>query len=164
MNAADILKYGHQTVLKTLDGLAESDWHTPGVCGVWSVKDILAHLTSYELMLADVLKYLLDEGPTPTLDGYVAAYETFNDIEVDRRRDRPVAEVFAEYEAAQAQAAALLGRIPAGTRCQNGTLPWYGQEYDLEDFIVYTSYGHKREHSAQIAVFRDQLARAILGE
>lgn len=74
-----------------------------------------------------------------------------------------MAEVFTEYEAAQAQAAALLDRISTGTRRQNGALPWYGQEYDLEDFIAYTSYGHKRQHSAQIAVFRDQLARDILG-
>jgi proline iminopeptidase len=29
-------------------------------------------------------------------------------------------------------------------------------EYALDDFIVYNYYGHKREHSAQIAVFRDR--------
>ena len=34
-------------------------------------------------------------------------------------------------------------------------------EYSLEDFIVYTFYGHKREHSAQIAAFRDRLATVI---
>jgi hypothetical protein len=27
----------------------------------------------------------------------------------------------------------------------------------MADFIVYTQYGHKREHSAQIAAFRDRL-------
>jgi hypothetical protein len=30
-------------------------------------------------------------------------------------------------------------------------------EYALDDFIVYQYYGHKREHCAQIAVFRDKL-------
>ena len=38
---------------------------------------------------------------------------------------------------------------------QSGTLPWYGMEYALDDFLVYIYYGHKREHSAQIAAFRD---------
>jgi hypothetical protein len=33
----------------------------------------------------------------------------------------------------------------------------YGLEYALDDFIVYAYYGHKREHTAQIAVFRDTL-------
>ena len=57
--------------------------------------------------------------------------------------------------------AELLAQIPYEGRRLNGTLPWYGEEYDLEDFIIYTFYGHKREHSAQIAAFRDQLAREV---
>jgi hypothetical protein len=35
MNAADILKYGHLTVMRSIEGLPETDWETPGVCGVW---------------------------------------------------------------------------------------------------------------------------------
>jgi hypothetical protein len=38
-----------------------------------------------------------------------------------------------------------------------GLLPWYSAEYDLEDYITYAFYGHKREHCAQIAVYRDTL-------
>lgn len=164
MNTTDILKYGHQAVLGTIDGLAEADWYTPGVCGVWSVKDIIAHLASFEHWLIDVLNSLLDPGsPTPTLDKYVEDYEGFNDAEVARRRDKTAAEVWAEYEDAQAQAAELLAGLPVEMYRQNGTLPWYGQEYDLDDFIVYTFYGHKREHSAQIAVFRDQLVLEASG-
>jgi hypothetical protein len=70
-----------------------------------------------------------------------------------------VADVLAEYNDTHAQTMALARRIPAETYGQNGTLPWYGAEYDLDDFIVYSFYGHKREHSAQIAGFCDQLAR-----
>jgi hypothetical protein len=33
MNASDILKYGHLTVLRTIDGLPQADWETSGVCG-----------------------------------------------------------------------------------------------------------------------------------
>ena len=51
-------------------------------------------------------------------------------------------------------------RIPPDTWRQNGTLPWYGAEYSLDDFIVYTFYGHKREHTAQINVFKDTLKEA----
>lgn len=51
---------------------------------------------------------------------------------------------------------ALVAQIPAETARLTGTLPWYGAEYALDDFVVYTFYGHKREHSAQIAVFRDR--------
>ena len=160
MNAIDVLKYGHKTVLDTLDGLPQTAWETPGVCGIWSVKEIIAHLASYEYMLVEVLTIFLDGGPTPYLKkmGAVGPLQ-FNDDEVALRKDKTAAEVLAEYNATQAQTMALAERIPAETYRQNGTLPWYGPEYDLDDFIAYSFYGHKREHSAQIAVFWDQLAR-----
>ena len=52
LNANDVLKYGHSFFVNAFDGLPEADWHTPGVCGVWSVKDIVAHMASYEGMLS----------------------------------------------------------------------------------------------------------------
>jgi hypothetical protein len=160
MNAVDVLKYGHQTVLRTLDSLPQTEWETPGVCGTWSVKDIIAHLASYEHMLVDVLTTLLGGGPTPYLDkmGTLGPLQ-FNNAEVASRQDKTIAEVVAEFNDTQAKTMVLAARVPAETYRQNGTLPWYGPEYDPDDFIVYTFYGHKREHSAQIAVFGDGLAR-----
>ena len=29
--------------------------------------------------------------------------------------------------------------------------PWYGPEYSLDDLVVYTMYGHKREHDPQLS-------------
>jgi hypothetical protein len=55
MNAVDILKFGQQTVLHTIDSFPDSAWETTGACGVWSVKDIIAHLASYEQVLIEVL-------------------------------------------------------------------------------------------------------------
>ena len=66
--------------------------------------------------------------------------------------------MLAEYIDAYEQAAALLPEISPELRRQNGTLAWYGDQYDLDDFILYTFYGHKREHCAQISVFRDTLS------
>jgi len=70
VNAHDVLKYGNLTLLRTIEGLPEADWMARGVCGWWSVKDIVAHLTSYELVLVEVLTSFLGSGPTPTLDQY----------------------------------------------------------------------------------------------
>ena len=158
MNTLDILKYGHQTMIGAVEGIPEADWYTDGVCGVWSVKDIIAHLASFEFLLIDVLHSFLDDDPTPTLDRFNANAQQFNDDEVGWRRDKTVQEVWDEYEAAYKQTLALMAQIPVNTRCANGALPWYGAQYSLEDFIVYSFYGHKREHSAQINVFQDQLA------
>ena len=157
MNASDILMYGHGTVLQTIEGLPESAWETPGACGVWSVKDIIAHLTSYEHVLVDVLSAFVGGGPTPYLNKYTDPGGQFNDSEVELRKGKTVREVLGEYNDTHEQVRSLVARIPVETFRQTGTLPWYGMEYALDDFIVYTQYGHKREHSAQIAAFRDHL-------
>lgn len=162
MNAEDILKYGHLTVVNAVSGLDEEHWDTPGVCGWWSVKNIIGHLASFELMLIDVLNSFGDGGPTPYLDAHMDP-EAFNDSQVALRQNHTVAETMTEYNDAHESTMALIQHIPAEVRREDGTLPWYGDEYDLEDFLVYSFYGHKREHCAQIAVFRDGLARAGAG-
>lgn len=157
MNTSDILKYGHDTVLQAVDGLPEAEWVTPGVCGVWSVKDVIAHLASVELLIRDAVSTLGEGGPTPYLDAFKRKDPALNDAEVACRRSWSVARTLGEYTETAERVMALAARLPAETIRRTGSLPWYGDEYALEDFLVYTSYGHKCEHSAQVAVFRDRL-------
>src|SRR2546429_52353 len=76
----------------------------------------------------------------------------------DRKR-RSMREVLDEFNDTHAQVMSLAAQMRPETFRQTGTLPWYGMDYALDDFIVYTFYGHKREHSAQIAAFRDLLSK-----
>ena len=168
MNTSDILKYGHLTVLRAIDGLPDPAWEAGGVCGVWSVKDIIAHLASYEHVLKEVLSSFQADSAmpssspggsaTPMLNAFTEPGGRFNDAQVALRKGSSPADVLAEYTGTHDQVAALAAQIPAETLRRAGTLPWYGAEYALDDFIVYAYYGHKREHCAQIAVFRDSLA------
>ena len=157
MNAEDVFRYGHCEVMRAVEGLPEGDWERPGVCGTWSAREVIAHLASYELATGDAFASVLGEGPTPTLDASLADMATFNDSQVELRRNQRAAETLAEYVAAHERASALLARIPRDLRRQPGLMAWYGAEYDLEDLITYMSYGHKREHCAQIAVARSRV-------
>ncbi len=160
MNSDDILKYGHLTVLAALEGLPESDWEMDGVCGIWSVRQIVAHLASVEQLLAEILGTLLAPGPTPVLDQYLAlGDDEFNARQVASRQSLSVAATQDEYVGHYEAVRQLWPSLPAPTRRRPGILAWYGEEYDLEDFLVYGYYGHKREHSAQIAVYRDRIRR-----
>ncbi|MAU01845.1 MAG: hypothetical protein CL608_32310 [Anaerolineaceae bacterium] len=161
MHAVDMLTYGHQTVAEAVEGLNESEWEQAGVCGHWSVKEIIAHLASYEVVLVEILQTILEPGTaTPQLEQLLTGYETFNDEQVLRRQAMTAAEQWHEYETAQQQVMVLLRQVPQEKQRQAGILDWYGPDYDLEDFLVYMYYAHKREHAAQIHVYRDQLARA----
>ncbi len=159
MNANDVLKYGHLTVLRTIEDVPDIHWETGGVCGVWSVKDIMAHLASYEHILVEVLSSFLDGGATPYLNAMATNYAGFNDDEVAKREHLTPEQIRTEYNDTQAQTMTLVARIPAETCRQVGTLPWYGMEYSLDDYITYAIYGHKREHTAQINVFKDTLRK-----
>jgi hypothetical protein len=161
MNAVDLLNYGHLTLLQAVENVPDSAWETPGVCGVWSVKEILAHLTSYEQALVEVLNALLEDQdtPPPLVSAMLTDPQAFNDSQVAQRQNQTPDDVLAEYKAAQAQAISLAAQIPAELFRQNGALPWYGEAYDLDDFLAYTYYGHKREHSAEINAFSDRLVR-----
>jgi hypothetical protein len=157
MNATDILMYGNRTLEHTLNEVPVSEWTRGGVCGWWSVKDIIAHLASYEVVLVDVLKGLLDGGPTPHLDEFRKLRMAFNDELVARSAGKSPTEVLANYRAAHEQVMGLIVQIPGEVLSRAGTLPWYGREYSLDDYLVYQYYGHKREHSSQVAVFKDVL-------
>jgi len=157
MNPADVLKYGHTFVTRTLDGLPLSEWEAGGVCGVWSVKDIIGHLVFYEHLLTEVLAPFADLNIEIKLLPQTASPE-INDIQAANRKDHTPEQVLAEYiDTFTFNQTQVVPKVPAAVWSQVGTLPWYGAEYSLDDYIVYTFYGHKREHSAEINVFKDKL-------
>lgn len=159
MNAADILKYGHQFVTRNILGIPADQWEVNTVCGTWSCKQILAHLASYEELLIDVLNPFAGiEAPTPTLNALFLDHAGFNESQVARRARLSIEEILAEYDGGYAKNMELIAYISPESLREVGTIPWYGAEYSLDDFIVYSFYGHKREHMAQINVFKDSLA------
>jgi hypothetical protein len=159
MNAHDVLMYGHLWVHKHVDRLTDPhQWLEPGVCGVWSVKEIIAHLASFECLLVDVFHSTAESGSTPILNQFTSMNgDAFNAAQVSQRAGKSPAEVLAEYDANYEEVMRLLGKLDQDTLRQPGLIPWYGKEYSLEDLIVYQYYGHKREHMAQVAVYRDKL-------
>lgn len=163
MNVLDVMKYGHLTLLEKLGGLPESAWEVKGVVGSWSVKDLVAHLASFEQVLVELLGSFLDPSqPTPTLELFHSRPD-FNDTQVAARREMAPSDVLSEYERWHTRALELAARLPPDVFRQHGTLPWYGMDYDLEDFIIYTYYGHKREHGAQIALFKKRYTQEKTG-
>ena len=161
MDVTIALENGHRTVLQTIDGLPESEWEKAGVCGVWSVKDIIAHLASYEHILVEVLTtFFDDDSPTPCLDMMRDDSLRFNNIQVDMRKDNSCDEVLTEYIETHEKAMTLFRQIPLELRRHpERTFLWSGMDYNLEEIIIYTNYAHKCEHCAQLGVFRDQLSR-----
>ena len=158
MNVQDMLKYGDLTFKGAYTNVPDDHWDIGEVCGIWSVKNIVAHLTSFEWVVGDVLTSLTGDGPTPHLDELQRIGGAFNDAEVEKRKGMTQAETVADYEAAHARVMSLAPQVAPEAYRENGALPWYGADYCLDDFIVYINYAHKREHAAEINVYRDRIA------
>lgn len=157
MHASDVLMYGHLTFMHTLDMVPASQRTTSGAVGYWSVKDLVGHLASFELVLVEVLQDVVTPCSTPLRDALKADGQAFNDRQVDvLRKNWAYEQCLAEYLSAHEQVRELVSKLPAGLLQQTGAIPWYGAAYDLEDLIAYQYYGHKREHSGQIQTFRDR--------
>lgn len=162
MNIMDIFENGHKTLMSTLDRLSVKDTAVPNVCGEWSVKDILIHLTSFEQILSDLLLSLEGKAKdTERLHGFIYDAD-FNDAVVRDNGYKSYNTVLAEYMQAHQRAYDILLEFPDELRTMSGLVAWYGAEYDLDDFIAYTYYGHKVEHCAQIAIYMDHATNSMM--
>ena len=147
MNPRDILRYGQRDIDAIIDRFRPTDWDTIAL-GTWTAKDLVGHLGAYEVRFAEVLCTFTGEEPETNLRPEPTA--TFNDDQAAVRRDWPAEAVVAELRDAHRRTMASVERITPESWRAVGTLPWYGAEYSLEDYLVYTEYGHKREHGPQL--------------
>lgn len=155
MNARDILFYGDRTLRASIERVPPSNRNTPGVVGWWSAREAMAHLAIFEEQLAQLLDGFLSGAPPP--ENLTRMSPALNDVLVAEKGDRTFDELFQEYQAAHARVMERIEKISAEQLRATGTLPWYGSEYSLDDFLVYTYYGHKREHAARFEAFGDRL-------
>lgn len=148
MHAIDVLQYGQQTILRTIERYRPDDW-TRIALGVWTSKDLLGHLGAFEVRFADVLATFVDEPPVSGL--LDSDPGTFNDDQAAIRADWSVERLMEEFLGAHERVMTHARSMPPERWREVGTIPWYGPEYALDDLIVYQMYGHKREHDPQLS-------------
>jgi hypothetical protein len=141
------MMYGQRTIDGLIDRLQPADWDAVAV-GVWTTKDLVGHLGAFEVRFAEVLTLFVDETPATNLRAEAPA--TFNDDQAAVRREWPIDRVIAELRDAHRLVMERAAQIPTDAWSRVGTIPWYGPEYALDELLVYTMYGHKREHAPQL--------------
>ena len=89
--AVDAIRIIHGHFRTVLDGLAAGDWEKPSACAGWSVKDVLAHVTSNQ-------KEFVDPTPAPADPPLAMTAEEAMEALVAPRKDWSAADLVAEYE------------------------------------------------------------------
>jgi hypothetical protein len=160
MNAKDVLHYGHQTLLSALEGISDQDAETGFVTDKWNVRDVVGHLSAFEHVLENVISTQLASAKedVPYLKRFRdMSGEEFNQFYYEEYKFTPYHEVLANLNSSHDHIMSIFYLLTEDMLKTTGTLPWYGKQYSLEDFMIYNNYGHKREHASQIKRFKKHL-------
>jgi hypothetical protein len=127
-------------------GLSDAQLTEQGVTEDWSVKDILAHVTTWE---EEALKYLplIIEGGRPPRYATYGGIDAFNAQMTERKRDLPLAEVRRQLHETHRRLVSLIRNVPedqlkAETRARRR--------------LRLDTYGHYPEHTEAIRAWRER--------
>ena len=97
-----------------LDEVGEERMEAPGVCGAWSVKDIVAHLTGWQhRLIADMQAAQRGEAePAPPWPAHLESEDAINAWIYETNRERSLGEVLEEKERVLAQYLDVIEALP----------------------------------------------------
>jgi len=112
-----------EQVLKRLDdawlalkrsyaGLADSQLLEPGVTGNWSVKDILAHITTWEEEALKHLPFILEGGTPPRYSDEYGGIDAFNALMTKQKAGLALSDVLKQQEEIHSRLLDYVRRAP----------------------------------------------------
>jgi len=150
MRVADVKALIRDTSLE-LEGLlaqmSVEQMNRQGAVGVWSVKDVLAHLAYWQRYAAALL-LAAARGETPNLDGDDET-ERNNASVVAQYYQRSLAATMADWQAAREDLLELLEQTSDADLNDPNRFVW-SDGRTLLDRIAGNSYDHEQEHIGQI--------------
>ena len=93
-------------------GLPQADLVKPGVIRAWSVRDIIAHVTTWEEEALKHLPSILEGGTPPRYSATYGGIDAFNAQMTVRKAALSLSEVLGQQEEVHEQVIALVGRVP----------------------------------------------------
>ncbi len=130
-----------QAFRESYEGMPDPALLEPGVVDGWSVRDVLCHVTTWEEEFLKVLPLILEGKPLPRYGNIHA----FNAREHERKRDLSLDQVSQQLAAVHERLRLVLADLPETIDAV---------ERRLRHRLRLDTYGHYREHTAQIAAWR----------
>lgn len=132
---------------QSLLGEIEQDRLTePGVTGEWSVKDLVAHLSSWQQRVLDRMD--TDTTGKP-VDLAGLELEEINTVLYDRNRDRPLDDVLSEAEETYSRFVERVRDMSEAQLFEAGHFS-FTKEHAVYEWIAGDTFEHYDEHSATI--------------
>ena len=80
------LEQSWQAFLKSFAGLPEPALFEEGVCGEWSIRDIMAHITTWEEETLEALPLILENKRLPRYSTKYGSVDAFNALHWEKKK------------------------------------------------------------------------------
>lgn len=127
-------------------GLTDSQLTEPGVIGDWSVKDILAHVTTWEQETLKALPLILQGGRLPRYADLYGGIDAFNAWMREQKRDLSLSEVVEQQDETHRQVIETVLKAPEEQ---------ITRETRFRRRLRLDTYSHYPEHTRAIRAWRE---------
>jgi hypothetical protein len=128
-------------------GLSDSQILEPGVQGRWSVRDILAHVTTWEEEALMHLPLILEGGRPPRYSTTYGGIDAFNARMTERKRDLSLSEVRRQLDEVHGRLLEYIHRAPEEL---------FARETRFRRRLRLDAYGHYPKHARAIRLWRER--------
>lgn len=143
--------------LSAIEGLTEDEMLRPGVEGIWSVKDILAHLIAWEAELVTALNHKLSPArhaaPSVVL---IDDIDEWNMEQYHQNANRPLDVLLPDFHGVHKHLLLAIEALDERTLEDPLRFEWMEGE-PLAYLIRETATWHEQEHAESIRTWREQL-------
>jgi len=149
MSKDNILKHlddNWQQLIESVSGLSEEELLQPNVCGTWSIRDLMNHISTWEEEAMQNIPLILSGESTPRYSAS-GGIEAFNARSQQDKKDLALSRIKREFYATHQRFINYISSIP-GSSFENNSR--------LAKRIRLDGYAHYAEHSAQILQWRQQ--------
>jgi uncharacterized damage-inducible protein DinB len=127
---------------QAIQGLSEEEMTQVQVEGVWTIKDVLGHIASWEEICLEPLRRYADGAPFKVES--ILDYLSVNEGLVARKRETPLDSILDELDAIRQELAATVGKLSVEQWEQKVIFPW-GDEGPVAEMLD-ELYEHEWEH------------------
>jgi hypothetical protein len=128
-------------------GLPDAQLVEPGVVEDWSVKDILAHVTTWEQEALKYLPLIVEGGKPPRYSVMYGGINAFNAQMTEQKRDLSLAEVLRQLEETHHRLIDYIQSVPEAQ---------FTRETPFRHRLRLDTYSHYPIHSRAIREWREQ--------
>jgi len=137
--------------MATLDGLSPEQMRMPGACGLWSIKDIMAHLTTWESELVTALNQLQNRRTPSILD--IEDIHSWNEEQYHANAPRPLEVIMEDFAGVHRMLLRMIEDLDERTLFDRRRFKWMEGE-PLAYLVEENSSLHEEEHAEDIRAWR----------